>query len=308
VFHPAADALFEVIDALLCADGPVRSLVRLSLVAEHRRGHGGLYDAVNHGRVDIDRLRQSVVGLDLPRDGRGGLLLAVDVSPWLRPDAACAADRAFCHVHGRGRSAAQMIPGWPYSVVAALQPGRTSWTAPLDALRLRPGDDDTQVTADQIRDLVGRLRAAGQQRPADPPIRIVFDSGYDLTRLAWLLADLPVEVVGRVRSDRNFCLPAPARVAGQVGRTRRHGPVLDLDEPGTHPVADVSTITETTRYGTAFADAWDRAHQQLQRRAGWAEHRGELPIVEGTLVHRRIAAIGAATAAATPVAVAAPAA
>ena len=32
-----------------------------------------------------------------------------------------------------------MIPGWPYSVIAALEPGRTSWTAVLDAVRLRPG-------------------------------------------------------------------------------------------------------------------------------------------------------------------------
>jgi hypothetical protein len=34
-----------------------------------------------------------------------------------------------------------MIPGWPYSVVAALEPGPSSWTAPLDAQRLAPGDD-----------------------------------------------------------------------------------------------------------------------------------------------------------------------
>src|SRR5262249_7153155 len=29
---------------------------------------------------------------------------------------------------------------------------------------------------------------------------------------------------------------------------------------------------------------WDRAHEQLQRRAGWASHEGQLPTVEGTLV------------------------
>jgi hypothetical protein len=46
----------------------------------------------------------------------------------------------------------------------------------------------------------------------------------------------------------------------------------------------VSTVTETSRYGKAFADAWDRAHQQLQRRAGWADHEGQLPTVEGTLI------------------------
>ena len=33
------DALFELTDALLCADGPVRTLVGLSLAPEHRRGH-----------------------------------------------------------------------------------------------------------------------------------------------------------------------------------------------------------------------------------------------------------------------------
>ena len=38
-----ADALFELADAVLCVDGPVRSLVELSLVGEHRRGHGSLY-------------------------------------------------------------------------------------------------------------------------------------------------------------------------------------------------------------------------------------------------------------------------
>jgi hypothetical protein len=41
-----AEALFELADAVLCADGPVRSLMALSLVGEHRRGRVGLYDAL----------------------------------------------------------------------------------------------------------------------------------------------------------------------------------------------------------------------------------------------------------------------
>jgi hypothetical protein len=46
-----AEALFELSDAVLCAEGPVRTLVGLSLAPEYRRGHGALYDAVNAGRV-----------------------------------------------------------------------------------------------------------------------------------------------------------------------------------------------------------------------------------------------------------------
>ena len=81
-----ADALFELSDAQLCADGSVDSLVGLSVTVEHRRGHGALYDAVNAGKIDVDRLRRQVVGLPLPRDGQGRIVLAVDVSNDLMRD------------------------------------------------------------------------------------------------------------------------------------------------------------------------------------------------------------------------------
>ncbi len=101
---------------------------------------------VNSGRIEITRLRRCLAGLPLPRAADGRLMLAVDVSSWLRPGAATSPDRLFCHVYGRGRGQAQMIPGWPYSVVAALEPGRTSWAAVLDAIRLGPGDNEAEVT------------------------------------------------------------------------------------------------------------------------------------------------------------------
>lgn len=181
---PRADALFELADAVLCAEGPVSTLVGLRLTAEHRRGHGALYDGLGSGRISYDRLRKSLAGLPVPRDGHGRITLAVDVSPWLRPDAATCADRCFCHVYGRGKGQARMIPGWPYSFVAALETGRTSWTTLLDAVRLGPGEDATEVTAAQPREVVGRLRQAGHWRKGDPEILIVFDAGYDVT--AWL--------------------------------------------------------------------------------------------------------------------------
>src|SRR5215469_12305278 len=140
-FTARADALFELADAVLCAEGPVRTLVGLSLAPEHRRGHGALYDAVNAGRIEGSRLAWSLAALPLPRWGDGRIRLAVDVSNWLRPDAETSPARLFCHTYARGRGNAQMIPGWPYSLAAALEPGRTSWTLPLDAVRLGPADD-----------------------------------------------------------------------------------------------------------------------------------------------------------------------
>ena len=279
-----ADALFELADAVLCADGPVRTLAGLSLAAEHRRGHGALYDAVNHGRIAVSRLRRVLAGLPLPRAADGRLVLAVDVSSWLRPGAATSPGRLFCHVYGRGRGQAQMIPGWPYSVIAALEPGRTSWTAVPAAVRLGPDDDETAVTAAQVRDVITRLIAAGHWRAGDPAILIVFDAGYDVTRLAWLLAGLPVELLGRLRSDRVMQLPAPPRQPGTMGRPRRHGGQLALADPATWPSPQVATSTVTSRYGMAVAAAWDRVHPRLTHRAAWLDHDGDLPVIEGTLI------------------------
>jgi hypothetical protein len=287
-FTARADALFELADGVLCADGPVRTLVGLSLAPEHRRGHGALYDAVNHGRIDIARLRWAVTALPLPRWPDGRIRLAVDVSNWLRPGAVTSPERLFCHVYGRGKGNAQMIPGWPYSVVAALEPGRTSWTAPLDAVRLGPDDDETAVTAAQVREVVTRLIEAQHWREDDPAILVVFDAGYDVTRLAFLLADLPVELLGRLRSDRVLYFPALPRGPGANGRPSRHGPQFKLAEPGTWPGPPVTTVTQTTRYGTAVAQSWDRLHPRLTSRAAWQQHDGELPVIEGTLIRLQV--------------------
>ena len=283
-----ADELSELADAVLCAEGPVKTLAGLSLAAEHRRGHGALYDAVNHGRIDIARLRRSVAGLPLPRAADGRLMLAVDVSNWLRPGAATSPERLFCHVYGRGKGQAQMIPGWPYSVIAALEPGRTSWTAVLDAVRLGPDDDETEVTAAQVREVVTRLIEAGHWGEGDPAILVVFDAGYDVTRLAYLLTDLPVELLGRLRSDRVMWLPAPPRQPGTNGRPRKHGRELALADPAACPAPQITTSTMTSRYGMAVAQAWDRVHPRLTHRAAWLDHDGPLPVIEGTLLRLQV--------------------
>lgn len=206
------DALFELADAVLCADGPVRTLVDLALAPEHRRGHGALYGGLYKGRIDVERLRRAVAGMPLPKAADGRIVLAVDVSPWLRPDAATCPDRSFCHTYRRGTAKHQMMLGWPYSVVAALETGRTSWTGLLDAIRLEPGADLAAVTTAQLREVVERLLAAGQWHEGDPKILVVLDSGYDAPRIAHLLCGLPVQILGRPRSDRVMRRPTPPRV------------------------------------------------------------------------------------------------
>ena len=221
------DVLFEVCDAVLCKPDGVHVLAELSLEPECRRGHGAVYDAVNCGRVQVARLRRALAGLPLPAWPDGRIRLAADVSSWLRPDAETSPERLFCHCYARGKGNAQMIPGWPYSLVVALEPGRTPWTLPLDAIRLGPADDATEVTAAQVREVAERLIAAGHWRQGDPGILVVFDSGYDLTRLAWLLRDLPAGLAGRLRSNRSCTSrprPVPPARPGRAGGGPGTGP------------------------------------------------------------------------------------
>ena len=225
-----ADALFELTDAVLCADGPVKTLVELSLAVEHRRGHGALYAALDRGWLEPARLRRALASLPLPRAADGRIVLAVDVNNWLRPDAPTSDDRLFCHVYGRGdRKTDQLMPGWPYSFVAALESGRTSWVGLLDAVRLGPADVATLVTAAQLRDVIERLTQAGHWQPGDPEIPIVMDSGYDVAYLSHTLADLPVVLVGRLRSDRVMLRdagPARSRPEGRPAPQARRCPDL----------------------------------------------------------------------------------
>ncbi|MFD0167036.1 transposase [Streptomyces decoyicus] len=138
------DELFELTDAVPCADGAVKSPVDLTLLPEHRRGHGAMYGGLNHGRIDVDRMRALLAGLSLPRSHGGRLVLAVDVSPWLRSDAPCSAERLFCHVYGRAKTAcsssrAGPTPSWPFWSRAP-RPGPRSWTrSGWDRLTTRRG-------------------------------------------------------------------------------------------------------------------------------------------------------------------------
>ena len=247
-FARRADALLELADAVLCRQDRVHMLAELSLEPECRRGHGAVYDALNCGDVQVTRLRWALAGLPLPAWPDGRIRLAVDVSNWLRPDAATSPGRLFCHCYGRGKGNAQMIPGWPYSLVAALEPGRTSWTLPLDAVRLGPDDDLTAVTAAQVRER--------RRRGSSPP-----GTGTTATRTSWssstpgmtwpgwpgCCATCPCRCSGGCAATGCCCprpapparpdgRPAPARRRAQAPRTRRPGPARRAHRHRDRPV------------------------------------------------------------------------
>ncbi|GAA1215257.1 hypothetical protein GCM10009665_01360 [Kitasatospora nipponensis] len=120
----------------------------------------------------------------------------------------------------------------------------------------------------------------------DPPVLIVADASYDGPRLAYLLRDLPVQIVVRLRSDRVFFQPVPAdyRVGPKGGQPPRHGARFALSDTATWHDPDTNAEHITRRYGTARIRTWHRLHPRIWRRSGRDDHCGQLPIVEGTLI------------------------
>lgn len=145
------------------------------------------------------------------------------------------------------------------------------------------------LTGAQLRGVVERLIEAGQWAPGEPDITVVTDSGYYTTRLAWVLRDLPGEMVGRVRGDRAMRLPKPPRVYDpKGGRSPKRGSEFRCAKPRTRPEPAVTTRTATANYGKATAAGTGRVHPWLTHRAASLDHEGEIPFVDGTLIRLKV--------------------
>jgi hypothetical protein len=273
-FPRRADALFELVDALLTAD-PVASLPHLSLQAAHRRGWGSLYDALAEGALDAAALR-GVLTRHAPADGPA--VYAVDLSVWPRCDAEASPERGFYYHPSRHSAGQPIVAGWAYQWLAQLSLSPDSWTAPLDIQRVHPSQNANAVAVDQIKDLVTRLPPDGA-----PPL-FVFDAGYDSAQLTQGLEQLPVAILVRLRADRCFYAdPLPARPSPKGGRPRRHGAKFACKDPATWPAPTAEHVTQDQQYGTVGVRAWAGLHPKQQAHPARGTRKTR-PIVRGTVV------------------------
>lgn len=279
-----ADALFELTDAMLCAQGPVRSPVELSMEPEFRRGHGSVYAALDQGRIDAGGLRRLLLGVATAARPGEPLMFALDVTPDARPDAEYADERVMVQVRGKGGD--KFLPGWPYSLLVAVQWGSSSWVDPIEARRIRPGQEHTDVTISQITDLLSDLQATGRLAAGDRPPLMMLDAGNYATDISHALAAHPVQVLVRLRATRVFYADPAPRKPGEMGAGKRHGREFSCSDPAKRHIPDLALTADSTRYGTVTVRAWTGLHQKLTRTGRWADHPANerLPIVRGTVI------------------------
>jgi hypothetical protein len=304
-----ADACFELVDAVLCADHAVTSLVQLSLVPQFRRGHGALYDALASGQIDEEAFAALLTGT-LPQlvdgdEGRAwvaehdridyGLLdralagvpaqaaaqvreacarwrrlrFAVDATPYPRPDAECSPGRE--HVHHDACRCDGVRKTVPGWEYQFLAAVGHLRTAWTAVIDVERTAKATRTsqTARQVRNLLRRLPGAGAARDGKP--LVILDAGYSAAGLTAALAGQPVHLLVRLPANSVF-YGDPVTWPGRNGRPRRHGiPVTCCNDPARpDPEPDESLILpDTPHYGTVRVDAWRGVHPLIHADRGW---------------------------------------
>lgn len=270
------DALFEVIDATSCG-GAVDSLPHLSLVPMHQRRHGSVYAALSNGTVNAQQLSATLVRHPL---AGGQPAFAVDVSVVARCDAETSPGRAYYHHPSRHSAGQPIVAGWAYSWVAQLGTERSSWTAPVDAVRLVPGQRAEAVAIRQVKALAPQL--------ADGPVPLfVFDGGYSPSLLTAALADARAAVLVRFRDDRVFFHSAQPPARGHGGRPRRHGAAFRCGDESTWGKPDLLLDEQDAACGQVEVRCWSGLHGRVAQGPGKGVGRGrgpDQPLVIGWVI------------------------
>jgi hypothetical protein len=279
-----ADALVELADTLLSAQGPVASLPHLSLEPAHRRGWGSLYAALACGRIDAERLRDLLAGHPL---AGGQPIYAVDVTTWPRCDAECSPERGL-YYHPSRHSAASR--SWP----AGRSSGSASW-----ASRGTPGPPRWT--------LAGCIRWMTPITP--PPARSARCLiAYPPTGRPRGLCSTPATTPRSCRwtwpsarggagaaAVRPLLLRRPATTP-----TRRRRPAtpprrqVHCADPATWPAPTITHVATDDQYGTVTVHAWSGLHPKQHRHPGHGSG-GPRPIVRGTIIRVQVQRIPAKT-------------
>jgi DDE superfamily endonuclease len=260
-FGKARDALFNLVDAL-ASEASARSFPELSFSPFFERTWASLYEALEDGRIDAERLREVFLAFaPLPEPGQV-VFLGIDTSNLYRPEAETAADRTLVKIATLPADTHAASPGWVVSHVVLLPPQAGQGTFVLDTARVKSSELATEVAARQLRAVVAMLVARGFC-----PV-IVGDRWYACAPFLARMADVDAACLLRVKSNRVFYRPAPERLPGQRGATRKDGERFQCSDERTHGEPDDTWEGLDAKGARIEVRCWTRLHLRTAR---WVE-------------------------------------
>jgi hypothetical protein len=214
------------------------------------------------GQIDSERLRE--VFLDFAPLPQGGefVFLGVDTSTLYRPEAETAADRTLLPIANLPKNVHAASPGWVMSHVVLLPTQAGQSTFVLDTARVASSELATEVAARQLRAVVALVVARGQC-----PI-ILGDRWYACAPFLARRADVDARCLLRVKSNRVFYRPAPVRLPGQLGASRKDGGRFQCKDESSHGEPDETWKGVDAKGACIEVRCWNHLHLRTAR---WVE-------------------------------------
>jgi hypothetical protein len=223
-FERGSDALFNLCDALL-SEPQARSLPELSLSPFFEREWSSLYQALDHGLIEITRLQRVwSKALMQQRGDQHPVWISVDSTTIARPEADTSPDRGIIYVPNMPRARKPISVGWQISTVMLLPDEPSSWVGVLDQARVGTQQTAIQVGIEQLSRVVPLLHG---------PVIVLADRWYATAAFIQACSHLGCQVVIRLKSNRKLYRRA-GPPTGKRGRPAIHGAHFQPKDAWTH--------------------------------------------------------------------------
>jgi DDE superfamily endonuclease len=251
----AGDALFNLTDAVL-SEGQARSLAELSLSPSFERKWPSVYEALEDGCIDIEKLRVVWVKALLGEKGEDELIwMAIDSSVIERPDAQTSPDRGIIHLSNLPLVDKPIGVGWTFSTVVLLPEEPCSWAPILDQQRIPTEQTPVKVAIAQLQALKPLL---GKRR-----VLLLADRGYCTPEFLRACRDLGISVIIRMKSDRRLYRPGVR--LHKKGPTPKDGPVFQGKRQETHGVPEAEACEQDAKGRSVRTSRWSNVHFKKDR-------------------------------------------
>src|SRR5260221_10794785 len=150
-FERGRDALFNLSDALV-SESQARSLPELSLSVFFERRWPSVYEALQDGRINVERLRSVFVQALLEgKPTAERIWLGLDSSGMQRLEAESSRDRGMIYVPNMPHATKPVSVGWQFSTLMLLPEQPSSWVGILEQRRISTDQTAIEVGIEQLR-------------------------------------------------------------------------------------------------------------------------------------------------------------
>jgi Transposase DDE domain len=250
-FERSGDALFNVSDARL-RESQARSLPELSLSVFFERHWPSVYEALQDGRINVERLREVFVqGLIEGKPADEPIWVDIESSSMERLEAKSSRDRGMIYMPNMPHATNPVSVGWQFSTVM-LEPSQpSSGVGILEQRRIGTEQTAIEVGIEQLR---GVLPLIGRR------VILLAHRWYAVARFVCACRELGCGGLIRLKRNRKLYRAAPPRQDKQRGAPRKHGSLFQGSRPEMYGPADAEWEGTDEQGKRVVVSCWKHLH------------------------------------------------